>query len=175
MQTPGSGAGARPDQLGRAASPTLVYVDGASLGNPGPAGVAVVIQHSGAEGMEPEATVAEPIGTATNNEAEYRALIRALEECRRLRLSRIRVHMDSELVLKQVKGHYRVKDPKLLPLYMRVRELLQSFPGAEVSLIRREDNKLANNLAQNAARAGEARPPSNAPPPEGAGSPPGGA
>jgi len=134
-----------------------VYVDGASIGNPGPAGVGVVIRRSQAEGEEPQRTAAEAIGVATNNEAEYRALIRGLEECRRLGLALVRIHMDSELVVKQMSGEYRVKDPKLLPLYMGARELLESFREARICLIRREENKLANNLAQNAARSEQAR------------------
>jgi len=130
----------------------LVYADGASLGNPGPAGVGVLIRWRGAGGEESEATIEEAIGETTNNEAEYRALIRGLEECQRLGLALVKVHLDSELVAKQMRGEYRVKDAKLLPLYSRARELLKSFGKAEISIIRRDENKVANNLAQNAAR-----------------------
>jgi ribonuclease HI len=157
MSESDSEARACPEQAERPTSPAHVYVDGASIGNPGPAGVGVVIRRSQAEGQEPLRTAGEAIGVATNNEAEYRALIRGLEECRRLGLALVRIHMDSELVVKQMSGEYRVKDPKLLPLYMGARELLESFREARICLIRREENKLANNLAQNAARSEQAR------------------
>lgn len=133
-----------------------VYVDGASLGNPGPAGVGVLIQTLQVGGERAELTVEEPIGEATNNQAEYRALIRALEECQRLGIPSVRVHLDSELVVRQMGGRYRVKDEKLLPLYIRARELVKSLPKVEIRLIPREENKVANNLAQNVARMARA-------------------
>lgn len=137
--------------------PVEAYADGASLGNPGPAGVGVMIQmlRDGAQGSE--VTLEEPIGEATNNQAEYRALIRALEECQRLGTPAVRVHCDSELVVAQMNGRYRVKDEKLLPLYIRARELVRWFTEAHICLIRREQNRVANNLAQNAARMAQAQ------------------
>ena len=131
--------------------PALIFVDGASSGNPGPAGIGVLIRWA-QNGHQEEVALEEPLRKATNNEAEYRALIRALEECQRLGLPSAKVHMDSELVAKQMRGEYRVKDDKLLPLYIRARELVKSIPKVEIFFIPREENKLANNLAQNAAR-----------------------
>ena len=145
---------------GDATTPSVhLYADGASRGNPGDAGIGVVIRIPSAAGEERDVTVEEPIGKATNNEAEYKALIRGLEECRRLGLGCVRAHLDSELVVRQLNGRYRVKDRKLLPLYIRAKELLESFRRIEIVHIRREENKIANNLAQNAARRAECSPP----------------
>ena len=124
---------------------TLVaYVDGAARGNPGPAGIGVVLS-------DPEGNVlkeiAEPLGRTTNNVAEYTALIRALEEARALGCSRISVYTDSELMARQISGQYRVKTEHLFPLYQRVTLLLTAFDRASVTHVRREHNKRADQLS----------------------------
>ena len=134
-----------------------VFVDGASKGNPGPAGVGVFIRLPGGD-EDSEITIEDPIGKTTNNVAEYRALIRALQECAKLGIPTVRVHTDSELVEKQLKGSYAVKDEKLFPLYMRAKQLIKSFHKVEIRLVPREENKVANNLAQNASRMAAVEP-----------------
>lgn len=94
---------------------------------------------------------AEYLGTVTNNQAEYRALIRGLEEARRRGLRTVRVFTDSELVARQVQGLYRVRDEGLKPLHSRVMELLGGFSSWEILHIPRELNKEADFLAKRAA------------------------
>lgn len=119
-------------------------VDGAARGNPGPAGIGIVLS-------DPEGNIvkeiAEPLGIATNNVAEYRALIRALEEAGGLGCSRIKVFTDSELMARQINGQYRVKTEHLLPLYERAMLLLRCFDTASVTHVRREKNKHADKLS----------------------------
>src|ERR1043165_7915872 len=88
--------------------------DGGSRGNPGPAGIGVVLR---ARDGTPLVTLGRFIGRATNNVAEYRALITALQEAKRLGARKIRVCGDSELIVRQMRGQYRVKHPELRTLY----------------------------------------------------------
>ena len=119
-------------------------VDGAARGNPGPAGIGVVL-------FDPEGNVvkeiAEPLGITTNNVAEYTALIRALEAAGDLGCRRIRVTTDSELMSRQLSGQYAVKAPHLRPLFERAVLLLRSFGSASVIHTRREKNKHADRLS----------------------------
>jgi Ribonuclease HI len=125
--------------------PSLVaHVDGAARGNPGPAGIGVVLTDD--EGVVVK-EVAEPLGRTTNNVAEYSALIRALEEARALGCSRISIFTDSELMARQINGQYRVKTEHLFPLYQRVTILLTYFDRATVTHVRRELNKRADQLS----------------------------
>src|SRR5438045_9228715 len=98
--------------------------DGGSRGNPGPAGIGVVLR--AADGT-PLVTLGRYIGKATNNVAEYTALITALEEAKKLGARRVRIRGDSELVVRQMTGVYRVKHPDLIPLFRRAQELFESF------------------------------------------------
>jgi ribonuclease HI len=101
-----------------------IHTDGASRGNPGAAAFAYVIARAG----EPPIEEAGCLGTMTNNQAEYTALVRALEHALRLGADQhVVVHSDSELMVKQMKGEYRVKDPGLRPLFERARELRDRF------------------------------------------------
>ncbi len=120
------------------------HVDGAARGNPGPAGVGVVIED--AEGTVVK-EIAEPLGRTTNNVAEYTAMIRALEEARALGCSRLAVYTDSELMAHQLNGKYAVKAAHLIPLYQRARLLLKQFDAASVTHVRRELNKRADALS----------------------------
>jgi ribonuclease HI len=105
-------------------SALTIHTDGASRGNPGAAAFAYVISRPG----EPPIEEAGCLGTMTNNQAEYTALVRALEHALRLGADQhVTVHSDSELMVKQMKGEYRVKDPGLRALYKRARELTDRF------------------------------------------------
>jgi ribonuclease HI len=119
-------------------------VDGAARGNPGPAGIGVVL--TDAEGNVVK-EIAEPLGITTNNVAEYTSLIRALEEARTLGCSRIRVITDSELMARQITGRYAVKAVHLQPLFVRAKALLRQFDSASVTHTRRENNKHADKLS----------------------------
>ena len=120
------------------------HVDGAARGNPGPAGIGIVIEDAaGAVVRE----IGEPLGRTTNNVAEYSAMIRALEEARALGCTRIAVFTDSELMAHQLNGKYAVKAPHLIPLFQRARLLLRQFDAATVTHVRRELNKRADALS----------------------------
>ena len=120
------------------------HVDGAARGNPGPAGIGVVISDSAGNVMK---EVAEPLGRTTNNVAEYTAMIRALEEARSLGCERIHVYTDSELMAHQINGKYAVKAAHLVPLFQRARMLMAQFDKATVTHVRRELNRRADALS----------------------------
>jgi ribonuclease HI len=129
----------------------VVYSDGASRGNPGPASLgAVVYDPSGSE----RERVSEAIGFTTNNVAEYRGLLAGLEAALALGARRVEVRMDSELVVRQATGRYRVKSPGLLPLHERLGELRREFDAISFQHVRREYNKVADALANQALDAG---------------------
>lgn len=129
----------------------ILNTDGASLGNPGPAGAGIVLRDSGGAIL---GELSRSLGKATNNEAEYRALILGLTEARSMGATRLKVLLDSELVVKQVQGLYRVKNSRLRPLYDRVMGLLQDMEAYDILHIRRELNTEADSLAARAAREG---------------------
>ncbi|HEY7086433.1 MAG TPA: ribonuclease HI family protein [Tepidisphaeraceae bacterium] len=118
--------------------------DGGSRGNPGPAGIGVVIR---AKDSTPLVTVGRYIGVATNNVAEYRALICALEKARELGAKRIQIRGDSELIVKQMRGEYRVKNPDLRQLYDEAQSLASDFAEVKYDHNLRDKNKLADKLA----------------------------
>src|SRR3954454_50154 len=117
--------------------------DGGSRGNPGPAGIGVVIR--AADGT-PLLTLGRYIGKATNNVAEYTALNTALEEAKRLGAKRVKVRGDSELVVRQMTGQYRVKHPDLIPLYREAKALFDTFDEATIEHNYRHKNELADRL-----------------------------
>ena len=123
------------------------FVDGASRGNPGLAGAGIYF--IGPDG-KPFKRLKKFLGSATNNVAEYSALIVAVESAIALGIKRLRVRGDSELVVKQIKGLYRVKSPDLKQLYERVTELVRSFDSFEIGHVRREGNAEADALANEA-------------------------
>jgi len=124
-----------------------IYVDGGSRGNPGPSGIGVVILDAGGKKLK---ELSKYIGEATNNIAEYNALLYGLEEALILRADDIIINTDSELVAKQLTGDYRVKDPNLRPLFDRAINMLKSFNNFEVRHIKREMNKEADKLVNKA-------------------------
>jgi len=125
-----------------------MYVDGACSGNPGEAAVGVVIT----DGQEVVKNISERIGKATNNIAEYTALIFALQEALILRANEVRVYTDSELMHNQLKGAYKVKDAQLKFLYLQVQYLIEGFRSFEIKLIPREQNGTADKLATQALK-----------------------
>lgn len=122
----------------------VLYTDGASRGNPGPAAIGAVIR-DGKGGVL--ARISRRIGKTTNNQAEYHAIIAALEEARRLGAASVELRSDSELAIKQINGRYRVKNLALRPLYQRARELLSSFQSYTAVAIPRRQNVEADRLS----------------------------
>lgn len=127
-----------------------IFTDGASLGNPGPMGIGIAIYRGKLRIEE----LSEYIGTGTNNIAEYTAVIRALETAHQLGEKEVHLKSDSQLVIKQLNGEYKVKDPKLKPLKRRIDELCK---GLEVHFehIPREKNEEADKLSKEGAERGK--------------------
>ena len=121
-----------------------VRVDGASRGNPGPAGIGAVVEFGDAR--EPKELYAY-IGETTNNVAEYRALLLALEEAARHDPASLSVYSDSELLVRQLRGEYKVKAPHLRPLHAEACRRLRSFPAFRILHVPREENRKADFLA----------------------------
>lgn len=121
----------------------VVHVDGGARGNPGPAAVAAVVATPEGEVV---AERGERIGTATNNVAEYRALLLGISLAAEHGASEVELIGDSELVVKQVRGEYRVKDAGLKPLHAEVRAALAQFDGWSIRHVRRELNARADAL-----------------------------
>ena len=125
----------------------ILYTDGASRGNPGPAAIGAVIKDGQGRVL---ARISRCIGRTTNNQAEYRAIIAGLEEAVRLGAAGVEVRADSELAVRQISGRYRVKNPGLRPLYQRVRELRSSFQSFAIASIPRRQNTEADRLCNEA-------------------------
>jgi ribonuclease HI len=120
-----------------------IEFDGGSRGNPGPAGIGAVVR---AQDGTPLVTRGRFIGRATNNVAEYRALILGLQEARKLGAKRVQVRGDSELIVRQMKGQYRVKNPDLRRLYDEAAGLMRQFDDARIEHNLRHHNTLADRL-----------------------------
>ena len=125
-----------------------IFSDGACSGNPGPAGIGVVVRKDGVKVKE----VSEAIGEATNNIAEYKAFIRGLMEARELGAEHIQLRTDSQLLFFQLKGEYKVKHPNMKPLHEEALGLLKSFKKVECKVVPREENKEADLLATSALK-----------------------
>lgn len=123
----------------------VIHTDGASSGNPGPAGIGVLVE-CGGKRLE----ISEHIGAATNNVAEYKAFIRGLEEALKLGAEEAAVRMDSELIVKQMKGTYKVRSKGLIPLHLRARSLMRSFKRLTIEHIPRGKNSEADRLSKEA-------------------------
>lgn len=125
----------------------VIYTDGGSRGNPGPSGIGVVID---------DREYSEFIGQATNNEAEYKAAIFALKKVKALfgkkaiKNSEIEVRSDSELLVRQLNGEYKILDSKIQPLFLRVWNLKIDFKRVKFNLVPREKNKTADRLVNEA-------------------------
>ena len=129
-----------------------IYSDGGARGNPGPAGIGATLKN---EKGELVATVSEYIGVATNNIAEYKAIIAAIEKAKELKATELDCYLDSELVVKQLKKEYKVRNQGLAPLYIKIYNLSQSFKKITYTHVRREFNKEADALANEAMDKGE--------------------
>ena len=128
-----------------------MFIDGASRGNPGPASAGVVFQDG--EGKVTK-SLSKNIGIATNNTAEYCALIFAMQEALMMGIAELEVFTDSELLTRQFSGEYRVKDENLKVLSALIGHLKQGFRKLSVSHVPREKNKLADQAANQALDAG---------------------
>ena len=124
-----------------------LYTDGACRGNPGQGGAGAVLMD---ERGEIVATVRRSLGLCTNNIAEYRALILGLEEALKKRYGRLNIFLDSELLVNQIKGSYKVKNENLKILMLEVRKLLSYFDSYKVEHIDRSQNHMADKLANEA-------------------------
>jgi ribonuclease HI len=131
----------RPAARGQA---TRIHIDGAARGNPGPAGLGVAI--FGADGEVREG-LSRSIGEATNNVAEYRALLLALERAEALDLRELAIYSDSELLVRQIQGRYQVRHPALRPLHAEAKARLARFARVEVQHVPRGENAEADALA----------------------------
>ena len=121
-----------------------VFADGASRGNPGEASIGAVVYD---EQMREAATVSRRLGRATNNEAEYQAAIAGLEEALELGGGGLDLRMDSELVIRQLLGEYKVRNVRLRPYYLRLVDLLGEFWPVSIEHVPRARNKRADELA----------------------------
>lgn len=125
-----------------------IYIDGAAKGNPGHAGVGVVICRDG----EVIKNIANYIGNATNNVAEYMALIYALQEALILKAEDLNIKTDSQLLYRQIKKEYKVKHPNIAPLYKQAEHLISAFRQVSIRHIPREENRGADKLANKAIK-----------------------
>jgi ribonuclease HI len=126
-------------------SKLIIHTDGGARGNPGPAGIGVVVK-KGAEIHK----FKKYIGETTNNQAEYRAVILALEKAKEVGGEELEFYLDSELVVKQLKREYRVKDADLAPLFVEVWNRGTAFKKISWHHVRREFNKEADRLVNEA-------------------------
>jgi ribonuclease HI len=124
-----------------------IYTDGASRGNPGPAAIGVVLNDE--EGSY-VASVSRTLGVTTNNQAEYRAIIAGLEKAIGLGAREVNLFSDSELVVRQINGQYKIKHIALRPLYQEIIHLAAELESFRISCIPREKNTAADALANKA-------------------------
>jgi len=132
---------------------TLVLsTDGASRGNPGLSGAGVLIASDDGTPIVEKAVF---LGTGTNNQAEYRALLIGLEELQKLAPAKVTIRMDSELIVRQLNGQYRVRSPDLAPLFRQAQELIKLLGEVQIVHVPRGENKAADRLANQAIDARE--------------------
>jgi ribonuclease HI len=128
-----------------------IYCDGASRGNPGPASAGAVLFGEGGKVL---AEISQRLGRATNNEAEYAALILALRKARELGVSKVSVKADSQLVIRQLTGQYKVRHPEMKKCHAEAMGLLREFSGWSATHVPREKNEHADKLANAALDMG---------------------
>ena len=131
-----------------------VHIDGAARGNPGPAAYAFILKHGDAPPVEEKGT----LGSATNNLAEYTALVRALRKAAELGAKRLLVHSDSELLVKQMNGEYRVKNESLKELFDEAKQLAGRFQLVTLRHVPRSQNSEADRLCNEALDGQQKRP-----------------
>lgn len=125
----------------------VLYSDGGSRGNPGPAGIGFTLQ---TQSKEKIFELGSPIGIATNNVAEYKALLQGISKAIELGYDELDVFIDSQLIEKQIKGEYKVKSQDLLPYYKSLIEIIKSLKCFQISHVKREFNKRADALVNEA-------------------------
>ena len=135
-------------------SELVIYCDGGARGNPGPAAIGAVVLDPSTDPPTRLATVSETIGVATNNVAEYRALVAALEAAREFQARSVRVRADSQLLVRQLEGRYKVKQAHLRPHYERARALLAEYEDVDLAHVPREENTEADALVNAALDRG---------------------
>jgi ribonuclease HI len=133
----------------------VLWTDGAARGNPGPAGIGAILKSPSGDVLF---TGSEYLGHTTNNVAEYKAVLLGLTGALAQGVQRLEVRADSELLIKQLRGEYRVKSPGLKPLFEEARKLIARFASVKLTHVRRELNgeadRLANQGINSAARSG---------------------
>jgi ribonuclease HI len=129
-----------------------LFTDGGARGNPGPAAYGYVLESEDGSVL---AARGEAIGTATNNVAEYRALLAGLEKALELGVNELEVVSDSELLVKQMRGQYKVKNAALRDLSLQAASLAREFGSVSYTAVRREHNELADQLVNEALDASE--------------------
>ena len=142
-----------PEPTGSRLDEVVIYCDGGSRGNPGPSAIGAVVLDPSSDPPRRLATVSERIGVTTNNVAEYRALIAGLEAAAPFHARIVRVRADSKLVVEQVKGTWKVKQPHLRPLLEEARKLLAGYAEADLQHVPRAENTDADSLVNAALDA----------------------
>jgi formyltetrahydrofolate-dependent phosphoribosylglycinamide formyltransferase len=131
----------------RCGVPTIAYIDGGSRGNPGPAAAAFILTDSAGTRLQGKAFF---IGQTTNNVAEYTSMLKALEAAKQIGVKQLTILSDSELLVRQINGQYRVKSDQIRPLFQQTIDLLGQFENCKIQHIPREKNKEANKLVNQA-------------------------
>ena len=126
----------------------IIYTDGGARGNPGPAGIGVVIYSK--DKKEILETHKKYIGETTNNQAEYQAVVLGLEKAKSLKAKEVELFLDSELVCKQINGEFKIKNPDFQSHFIKIYNLKQEFKKIIFKHVRREQNKIADALANQA-------------------------
>ena len=127
----------------------VINTDGVSRGNPGPAAIGATIKDEQGKLI---ASISQSIGSTTNNQAEYQAIIAALKKALQLGADQVHIRSDSELVVRQINGQYKVKKASLKPLYQKVKQLQNQLAVVNAKYVPREQNSEADRLANNALK-----------------------
>jgi len=127
----------------------IINTDGLSKGNPGPGAIGATLKNIHGKNV---AVISQAIGITTNNVAEYKALIAALEKARILGAKEIEIRSDSELMVRQISGRYKIKSVSLAPLYLQVNKLLGKFAAVKIMHVPRELNAEADKFANAAIK-----------------------
>jgi len=141
---PDTGGGPKPSPLKDHAGSCILFADGASRGNPGQAGAGLVLLDKNGREIAAEAIY---LGRCTNNVAEYQALIAGLETAVRFGCRALRIHLDSELIVRQISGRYKVRNAQLQPLFIKAKGLLNRLDDWSIHHIPRSENARADKLA----------------------------
>ncbi len=131
---------------------TIIFTDGGSRGNPGPSGIGAVLYEE--DGTTVIVAISKFIGHATNNEAEYLGVLYALQESVFLGIKNVVINVDSQLIARQLKGEYKVKDINLRKYYDIIKYLFKGFDEILIKEIPREQNKVADGLVNKAIDRG---------------------